>query len=168
VSDLLVGSGYEHFLAAADEHAQSCEIRSSRRYDLVVASCGGYPKDINLIQAHKAIHNASMWVRDGGELIVLAECRDGIGSKTFLPWFDFPGRSEAFAALAGDYRGNGGTALSFMEKRERIRIGMVTDLSIEECRKIGVARLVPQEVQTRIGSAATVALIPNASLLVKR
>ena len=35
-------------------------------YDLVVASAGGYPKDINYIQAHKSIHNAASFVKDGG------------------------------------------------------------------------------------------------------
>ena len=41
-------------------------------YDLVLASCGGFPKDINLIQSHKAIHNAAAFVRDGGRLVMLS------------------------------------------------------------------------------------------------
>ncbi len=54
--------------------------------DLVIASCGGYPKDINLFQAHKTMENAVRVTRKGGVVILLAECRDGIGPSTFVDW----------------------------------------------------------------------------------
>ncbi|MCG8606128.1 nickel-dependent lactate racemase, partial [bacterium] len=57
--------------------------------DMVVVSCGGYPKDINLIQAHKSLNNAFQAVREDGVILCLAECRDGIGSDTFWGWFEF-------------------------------------------------------------------------------
>ena len=34
--------------------------------DIVIASCGGFPKDINLYQAQKGLDNAGFAVRDGG------------------------------------------------------------------------------------------------------
>ncbi len=54
--------------------------------DLVIASCGGYPKDINLFQAHKTMENAVRVVKKGGVVIMLAECRDGIGPSIFVQW----------------------------------------------------------------------------------
>jgi nickel-dependent lactate racemase len=54
--------------------------------DIVIASAGGYPRDINLYQAHKAIENASHAVKDGGVVIVLAECAEGFGNATFESW----------------------------------------------------------------------------------
>jgi nickel-dependent lactate racemase len=54
--------------------------------DIVVASAGGYPRDINLYQAHKAIENASHAVKTGGTIILLAECREGFGNTTFETW----------------------------------------------------------------------------------
>ncbi len=56
----------------------------SKRGDLVIASAGGYPKDLLFYQASKAIFNASEAVRDEGVLIVLAECAEGLGSEEFL------------------------------------------------------------------------------------
>src|SRR5690606_2904554 len=47
--------------------------------DAVVVSCGGYPKDINLYQANKALDNATQAVKDGGSIILVAECAEGIG-----------------------------------------------------------------------------------------
>ena len=121
VCDLLPGVGIDHFRRACAEYGKNCETTCTDRFDLVIASCGGYPKDINFIQSHKAIDNAAKFVRNGGSLIVLAECPDGVGSKTFLPWFEMGDWEKAFNRLAANYEGNGGTALSMMSKLQRIQ-----------------------------------------------
>jgi nickel-dependent lactate racemase len=59
------------------------EICISEEYDVVIASPGGYPKDINLYQAQKGLAHATPLVRKGGDIILLAECPDGHGSETF-------------------------------------------------------------------------------------
>ncbi len=56
-------------------------IDVGRRYDVVIASPGGFPKDINLYQAHKALEVAFKCVKPGGAIILLAECREGVGEK---------------------------------------------------------------------------------------
>ncbi len=48
--------------------------------DLVIASCGGYPKDINVYQMQKTMDNAMCAVRQGGVVVLLAECAEGSGS----------------------------------------------------------------------------------------
>lgn len=50
-----------------------------RRADIVIASAGGAPKDINLYQSIKTLINAKEAVVDGGTIIVLAQCSEGIG-----------------------------------------------------------------------------------------
>lgn len=167
--DLRVGNGRGDFLEACRIHADNCEISSSQ-FDLAVASCGGFPKDINFIQSHKGMHNAAMFVRDGGLLLMYAECRDGIGSTTFLPWLQKGSFSAAFEALAADYQGNGGTALAVMTKLQRIRIGLITSIDDATCRTIGPERWSHNEVNDYLGTVdgqKTVCYIPNASLLVK-
>ena len=51
--------------------------------DIVITSPGGYPKDIDLYQTHKAMENASLAVKTGGVLIVVGECVDGLGEGKF-------------------------------------------------------------------------------------
>lgn len=51
--------------------------------DIVIATCGGYPKDINIYQAQKTMDNAWCAVRQGGVVIMVAECIEGSGSATF-------------------------------------------------------------------------------------
>jgi lactate racemase len=168
VCDLLPGAGTEHFRNACAEHGKHCEVDAARDYDLVIASCGGYPKDINFIQSHKAIEHASKFVRNDGMLIVLAECPDGVGSKTFLPWFEMGSWKKAFDRLAQNYEGNGGTALSMMSKVNRIRISMVTQLSDSICKTIGVEKISLDQAKLVVKqSTGSAAAIPNAGILVR-
>ncbi|BCL61502.1 hypothetical protein DGMP_21950 [Desulfomarina profundi] len=168
VCNMLVSNSNQEYHKACAIHGQHCEIETEP-FDLVVASCGGFPKDINFIQSHKAIHNSAMFVKDGGLLIVYSECRDGIGSETFLPWFRMGSFKKAFKALGENYQGNGGTALAMMTKLKRIRIGMVTNLDIETCRLIGVEKWQNHEVEKLLASTETIpAWISNGSLLVKK
>jgi nickel-dependent lactate racemase len=169
VCDLLVGCGKEYFQQACRQHARSCETGSRRQYDLVVASCGGFPKDVNFIQSHKAVHHASAFVRDGGRLVVLAQCPDGIGSDTFLPWFDFGDWDTAFDRLSDRYVGNGGTALAMMAKTRRITIELVTDMDCAVTSRIGVGTLSEAQLQKVLDRhQGPMAVIPNASMLVQR
>ena len=168
VCDLLPGAGTDHFRSACAEHGKHCEVGVTRDYDMVIASCGGYPKDINFIQAHKTIEHASKFVRNNGILIVLAECQDGVGSKTFLPWFEMGNWKNAFDILAQNYEGNGGTALSMMSKSERIRILMVTTLSDSICKTIGIEKIsMDQAALLAKQSDGSLAAIPNAGILVR-
>ena len=168
--DLLFGCGRESFFQACELHGENCEV-TSPQFDTVIASCGGYPKDINFIQSHKAVHNAAMFVRDGGLLLIYGECRDGIGSKTFLPWFKMDSFDTAFKELSRQYQGNGGTALAMMTKSQRIQIGMITSLDEETCRLIGIKSWSHKKVAaylSQLKKDKTIAFIPNASLTVQR
>ncbi len=102
--------------------------------DLVIVSCGGYPKDINVIQAHKSMEYGSQALKDGGVMILLAECRDGYGNATFLNWFDCRDLQTFEKRLRGHYEINGQTAYSLLQKALRFRIILVSTLPPAEVR----------------------------------
>jgi nickel-dependent lactate racemase len=132
------------------------------------ASSGGYPKDINFIQAHKSVHHSAAFVKDGGRLIILSECFDKIGSSYFLKFLEAGSFEKAFELLEKNYEGNGGTALSMMTKTSRIRISMMTSLDNDLCRTLNVDHVNETDIQQVIeAEKGSVALIQNASLLVK-
>ena len=60
---------------------QTDAVYIKEKVDLVIASAGGYPKDINLYQASKALSNAKEAVKKGGTIILLSECIEGIGNE---------------------------------------------------------------------------------------
>ena len=51
----------------------------SRVFDIVVSTNMGYPADLNLYQSVKGMSVAAQAVREGGSIILAAECRDGLG-----------------------------------------------------------------------------------------
>lgn len=68
-----------------EAHRAGCEVvreeamaAVDRPFDLVVSSNSGYPLDLNMYQAVKGMSAASQVVRDGGHIIMAAECWDGI------------------------------------------------------------------------------------------
>jgi nickel-dependent lactate racemase len=168
VCSLIAGDSYGDFLEACKVHDSFYRFGGTDQYDLVIASSGGYPKDINFIQAHKSVHHASAFVRDGGMLIMLSECIDQIGSNYFMKYLEAGSFEAAFSMLEQNYEGNGGTALSMMLKTKRIRISMVTALDEGSCKTLGVAKIGAEEVQNMIDKEkGTIAVIRNASMLVK-
>jgi nickel-dependent lactate racemase len=62
------------------------KVRIPARADIVLVSPGGYPKDINLYQAQKALDNAKHAVRDGGVIVLCASCAEGLGEDVFERW----------------------------------------------------------------------------------
>jgi nickel-dependent lactate racemase len=65
-----------------------------RRFEIVVTTNSGYPLDQNLYQAVKGMSAAAEIVADGGTIICVAECRDGLPDHgayaSFLAGSDSP------------------------------------------------------------------------------
>jgi len=117
---------------------QSIEIPSQR--DIVIASCGGFPHDINLIQAHKALDMAALACKDGGTIVLLAECSEGLGRPDFLKWFDVNDARALATRLVDGYEVNGQTAWALLTKAERYRVCLVSELPDEDVRRM---RMIP-------------------------
>jgi lactate racemase len=168
VCRLMAGNTYLDFMEACRVHDSYYRYSPQHRFDLVIASSGGYPKDINFIQAHKSVHHAAAFVKDGGTLVMLSECIDKIGSDYFMQYLRAGSFETAFAMLEKKYEGNGGTALSMMGKTKRIRICMLTSLTVEDCETLGVKKVTADEISEIIASEKGImAVIRNASILVK-
>ena len=131
-------AGCEYYL---DQHS----VNISERRDVVIVSCGGSPHDINLIQAHKALDMAALACKDGGTIILLAECSDGLGRPDFLKWFDAGDARELEARLVSSYEVNGQTAWALLTKAERYRVCLVSNLPKED---VKLMRMVPVETIT--------------------
>ena len=120
--------------------------------DLVVVSCGGFPKDINLIQAHKSMEYAAQALKDGGVMILLAECRDGFGNSTFFNWFRHKRLDQFEAALREHYEINGQTAYSTLQKAQRFTIILVSEFPGQQVEQMGMlpARTLDESLQLAV------------------
>jgi lactate racemase len=113
-------------------------IPIKHKADVVVASAGGFPTDANLIQSHKSIHHAFQAVNENGMLIILAQCPEGIGSQTFMPYFELGDSAMIGRELLQNYKINGHTALTLRTKAEKARIIFVSELPPELVQKTGM------------------------------
>ena len=124
-----------HRLACA-EYADSHTVKIDERRPVVIASAGGAPFDLNLIQAHKALETASYACAEGGHLVLVAECADGLGRADFLKWFDAADSRALEARLRDAYEVNGQTAWSLLTKAERFRVQLVSNLPEADVRRM--------------------------------
>ena len=94
--------------------------------DLVLASAGGYPKDINLYQGSKTIDNAFMAVKPGGVIICFLECRDITEPPEFSGWFKHKDIHEFELALRERFTIPGYVAFKLANIAKQVSLIIVT------------------------------------------
>ena len=129
-------------LAGCREYLSNHSTEIDKKREVVIVSCGGSPYDINLIQAHKSLDMAAHACADGGTIVLLAECRDGLGQPAFLKWFEEKDSRALEARLRDGYEVNGQTAWALLTKAERYRILLVSELPDEHVRQM---RMIPAD-----------------------
>ena len=70
--------------AAVDFVRDYCEIDVPRRYHTVITSAAGYPLDKTYYQTVKGMVCAMDILEPGGDLIIVSECSEGMGSAEFV------------------------------------------------------------------------------------
>ncbi len=75
------GSYIEAFYEGCNIVEKLDSVNISEKADLVIATAGGYPKDINFYQTSKTIMNAKEAVKEGGTIIILSQCSEGLGGN---------------------------------------------------------------------------------------
>jgi nickel-dependent lactate racemase len=154
-------------------HRQACEAyaanRSSKiseKRELVIVSCGGAPYDLNLIQAHKALDMAAQACVEGGTILLLAECGDGLGRPDFVKWFDSENSRALELRLREHYEVNGQTAWALLTKAERFSVHILTCLPDDEVRKM---RMIParsvEEVLAKVPTNSAGYILPRGAAL---
>ncbi|UCF77671.1 MAG: nickel-dependent lactate racemase [Candidatus Eiseniibacteriota bacterium] len=168
VLSLHTGDPVEAHLRGSRELQKRVQVAISGKADCAVVSCGGYPRDSTLIQSHKSVENASVALKDGGSMVVLAKCQDGIGSDTLLSWFEDGSIDSVRRKLVSHYTLHGHTALSMMEKAKRFHIHLVSDLKDDVVRRTGFVpsssvEKAMEEVLKREKGSVTTLVFPEGS-----
>jgi len=141
--------------------------------DVVIASPGGYPKDIDLYQAQKALAHASCVVRPGGTVVLVAECRDGIGDVLFERWMT---EASSLDEVIERFRREGfrlGAHKAYLFARDMVRakVLLVSSLSEVLARKLFFTPFstLSEALEAALaehGQTAGVAVLPQASAVV--
>ena len=125
---------------ACEDYTSGHSVRIEEKREVVIVSCGGAPYDINMIQAHKALDMAADACRDGGTIVFLAECGDGLGRADFMKWFESKDSRALEMRLRDKYEVNGQTAWSLLTKTERFQVHLISNLSDEQTREMRMTK----------------------------
>jgi|AGTN01.2.fsa_nt_gi Uncharacterized conserved protein len=105
--------------------------------DIVIVSAGGYPKDINMYQAQKAMDNVKHVVKPGGTMIMVAECEECLGNDVFACWVDEAVTIEEQAARMDRKFELGGHKASVIARTAmKCEIRLVSKIPDEQVRKM--------------------------------
>ncbi len=148
-----------------------CQMPVATKFDFVIASAGGAPKDINLYQSQKALTHAAMITRDGGRLLLAAKCPEGLGSAGFESFLD---ASLSPVEMVQKFSRHGfqvGPHKAFQLAREAMRIHMFlkSELSTENTRKSmltpieGDIQAAITQILQSLPASAKIAVMPRAT-----
>lgn len=140
-------------------HREGCKFLDSfykvkipEQADIVVVSAGGFPKDINMYQAQKALDNAKHAVKDGGIIVWIASCKEGLGEKHFEQWLTGHEKSsDMITHIKTDFVLGGHKAAAIAMVLERARIFFVSDLDHDFVKKVFLEPY--SDIQTAIDAA---------------
>ena len=117
---------------------------------LVIASAGGYPKDLNFYQTIKTLCNAREVVEDGGTIILVTKSEEGYGSAdTEKQIAGYPTMVEREKALRADFSIGAFIGYLFAECAETHHVIAVTSMNQEDfgTAKIHVVRTLDEALE---------------------
>jgi nickel-dependent lactate racemase len=105
------------------------KVPIDRRADIVIASPGGHPNDIDLFQAYKAVDSALEAVKRNGVIVLVAECPGGYGNQVFYDWMvKFKDWKEMEKEIKRHFVLGGHKAYYLAKALERVQIILVSTL----------------------------------------
>ena len=143
-------------------------VRVPAPADIVVAGAGGHPKDVNLYQAQKALDNAPYALREGGIIILVAECPEGCGNRTFQAWMtEGHSPAEILERIQARFVLGGHKAAAIARVAQSARIFLVAPgvahLSLAGMEHYPSAQAALDAAFREMGPQARVAVLPQAA-----
>jgi nickel-dependent lactate racemase len=159
-------------MRAANEARQAYQVPVDKFFDIVFA-IGEPPLDNNLYQLQKAQEHGAEATAEGGILIVVGACREGVGSPYFLRLADdYPSPRSALSREAlADNRFGIHKLIKSARRLEKIKIWYITNLDDNIIRKLYFEPKRSLQVALRdaletFGGSARVAILKDACFMV--
>lgn len=175
----VVIGGDGRIAAAVSGHWRSSHLRGTElvndlngvtiegRSDVVIASAGGYPKDMVLYQSAKTVFNSAEAVKDGGTLVVVARCEEGAGSDECLDIMTaYPDQVERERVLRDRFSIPRYVGYLLAEQAGRVNLVLVSDMSRTALNGSGIVAVstveeAMVEVKKRHPNGGSTYLIPH-------
>ncbi|MFP3043711.1 nickel-dependent lactate racemase [Treponema primitia] len=103
----------------------------------IVVSVAKFPMDIDLYQSQKAIDNGAVALKDGGTLILVSSCRDGIGDEAYAKLLaSASSPADALRRIREGYKLGYHKAAKMAAVSDRATIKAVTELPAERLKSM--------------------------------
>ena len=172
--DEIVGAVAGDVIEAHRQGAEVCN-RVSRVYvpglaDIVIASPGGFPEDIDLYQGQKAVTQAEKAVKRGGVIILVSKCERGLGDGLFREWMCEEKRPEDIIERMRREGFKMGAHKAFLFARTMLNVDLIVvsdipDKALEEMH-LTPASSIEEALELayrKVGRDSKVTVLPNAS-----
>ncbi len=137
-----------------------------QKADIVLVSQGGAPKDLNLYQTQKALVYGISAVQDGGTVILVGSCKEGLGQPVFESWIRGASNpDELVGRIQQDFQLGGHKAAAIALVLQKANIKLVSDMEDSLVKEIfmepyhGVQRALDDALREQ-GEDAMVLLMP--------
>lgn len=131
-----------HFLhsweAACEAVDRIYRVPVPEKADAIIASCGGYPKDMSLYQGTKTIDNVETGLKIGGTLILIIEAREGGGPAEYFDWIKNLQDGTIEDRLRNHFTIPGYIFFLNCEQAQRYRILMLSSIPPEVVAPMGI------------------------------
>ena len=104
IVQMLAGQPLEVLKKGAETCSAVYGVGIAEKFDIVIASCGGHPKDICLYQAQKGLNLASQALSPGGHILLLAASPHGVGDDIY---FDYVSQFTTPEEVLSDFKDTG-------------------------------------------------------------
>ena len=161
-----------HYLTSWEQACRTVnriyQVDVPRKADVVITSCGGFPKDMYLYQGTKTLGNGVTGLKPGGTLILLIEARDGGGPAEYFGWINDLLGGTMEKRLREHFTVPGYIFLLNCEQAQRYNILMLTSVPQETVAPMGLKAFsdVNELMKAAHLEGKSVYVIPNGSTVV--
>ena len=142
IIDAVAGSNNKAWIEGVKRYDSIYSIEVASRADIVVVSPGGFPKDINLYQAQKALDNVKDLVEDEGTIILMALCNEGFGEDVFENWMEDARNYELICRrLKENFELGGHKAVTIAKVTSSKNVHLYSDFDEKTTQKMGFNKI---------------------------
>jgi len=137
IIEIVAGELYKSWLKGVEVCKKTYFCPIKQKAEVIITSAGGYPKDINVYQAQKALENACHAIKPGGTIILLAECTEGYGEPTFEKWIEEANTpDDIIKSLKNKFVLGGHKAYAIARVVKEVEVILISSLSQDKTRKL--------------------------------
>ncbi|MGQ9706712.1 MAG: nickel-dependent lactate racemase [bacterium] len=161
----------DSFIKACDDAKLIFKREIEKKYKVAIAIARP-PLDIDLYQSLKAVENIHSAVEDGGIIILVSPCREGVGEKNFYNLLTSKkSRPEILKEIEENYTFGAHKTYRLLKKMEKYRIWLYSDLD-PDIVKEGNLTYIPdlnkgiKKALSAIGENSEVLIVNDATVMV--